>query len=336
MRITPIMILGEYRHMADNYYNKKRILILGAGGFIGTNLTDELIGLGAVLTLFDATFEAERASRWKDQGARIVTGDFSKLGVISEELVKNQDLIFHFISTTCPTNSNLNIAAEYTDNVLPTTRLLDACTVSMPRIIFLSSGGTVYGKDHAGICKEEDDAFPISSYGIQKLTIEKLLYLYNYIHGIDYRIIRLANPYGPYQRTNGVQGVVTNFLHRVLKDEPLTLAGDGSVVRDYIYIADVIKGILRISQDDAPNKLYNFGSGKGTSVIEVIHTIEKITGRKASVNHTPARLVDVPVNVLDISRYRRDFGDPDLISLEEGIKLTADFLQKENQIGGFQ
>ncbi len=317
--------------MSDNYYSNKRILILGAGGFIGTNLTDELIARGASLTLFDAAFEQTRASRWKDKGARLVTGDFSKIADMASELVDGQDLIFHLISTTCPTNSNQNIAAEYEDNVLPTTKLLDACTTSLPRVIFLSSGGTVYGKDHTGICKEDDDAFPISSYGIQKLTIEKLLYLYNYLHGIDYRIIRLANPYGPYQRTNGVQGVVTNFLHRVLKNEPLTLAGDGSVVRDYIYIDDVIKGILRISEDDAGNKLYNFGSGRGTSVLEVIKAIEKITGQKAKVDHVPARLVDVPVNILDISRYKEDFGDPEFISLEEGIKLTAEFLKKQNE-----
>lgn len=315
--------------MADNYYSDKKILILGAGGFIGTNLTDELISRGAFLTLFDASFEKTRAKRWEENGAKLVTGDFSKIADFADDLVKGQDLIFHLISTTCPTNSNQNIAAEYTDNVLPTTRLLDASIGSLSRVIFLSSGGTVYGKDHTGICKEDDDAFPISSYGIQKLTIEKLLYLYNYIHGIDYRIIRLANPYGPYQRTNGVQGVVTNFLHRVLKDEPLTLAGDGSVVRDYIYITDVVKGILRISQDDASNKLYNFGSGQGTSVLEVIQTIEKITGKKAIVNRVPARLVDVPVNVLDISRYKADFGDPHLLSLEEGIQLTAQFLKSQ-------
>lgn len=315
--------------MADNFYNNKKILILGAGGFIGTNLTDELISRGASLTLFDADFEKVRADRWVEKGAKLVTGDFSKIDEIANDLVLGQNLIFHLISTTCPTNSNQNIAAEYTDNVLPTTKLLDACTKSLPRVIFLSSGGTVYGKDHTGICKEEDDAFPISSYGIQKLTIEKLLYLYNYIHGIDYRIIRLANPYGPYQRTNGVQGVVTNFLHRVLKDETLTLAGDGSVVRDYVYIADVIRGILRISEDNAANKLYNFGSGKGTSVLEVIQAIEKITGKKAKVEHTPARLVDVPINVLDISRYKEDFGDPGLLSLEEGIKLTAKFLNSQ-------
>lgn len=318
--------------MADNYYSNKKILILGAGGFIGTNLTDELIARGAALTLYDASFEKTRADRWEKSGAKLITGDFSKIADTAQELVEGQDLIFHLISTTCPTNSNQNIAAEYTDNVLPTTKLLDASISSHPRVVFLSSGGTVYGKDHTGICKEDDDAFPISSYGIQKLTIEKLLYLYNYVHGLDYRIIRLANPYGPYQRTNGVQGVVTNFLHRILKDEPLTLAGDGSVIRDYIYIADVIKGILRISEDDASNKLYNFGSGQGTTVLEVIEAIEKVTGKKAIVNRVPARLVDVPVNILDISRYKEDFGEPDLISLEEGIGLTAEFLKKQDQI----
>ena len=114
------------------------------------------------------------------------------------------------------------------------------------KVVFVSSGGTVYGKEVDCPLKEKTATNPISSYGVQKITIEKLLYLYRYMYGLDYRIIRLANPYGPYQRPNGVLGAVTTFTYKALKGDEITVYGDGSVVRDFIYIDDAIRAIMKI------------------------------------------------------------------------------------------
>ena len=119
----------------------------------------------------------------------------------------------------------------------------------MKKIIFISSGGTIYGEGKCPL-SEEAPTNPITTYGIQKLTIEKIIYLYSYIHGIDYRIVRMANPYGPYQRPNGKLGAVTTFTYKALKNEMIEIYGDGTNVRDYIYIDDAIAAIINVAMKD--------------------------------------------------------------------------------------
>ena len=149
------------------------------------------------------------------------------------------------------------------------------------------------------------------------------------MYGLDYRIIRLSNPYGPYQRPNGVLGAVTTFTYKALKGDEIQVYGDGSVVRDFIYIEDAIRGILNIVNGENNHHTFNLGCGYGTSIKEVLEIIEKALKIKLNVIYTPARAVDVPVNYLDISRYEEYYGSLNPISLEKGIKKTAEFMKRE-------
>ena len=310
-----------------------KTLILGAAGFIGTNLTLRLIGQNKNLILFD---RPEAVYCPEIQGAKQVQirqGAFTQMQKEDWKKVlpdfAEVECVYHLISTTCPTNSNRDIAGELADNVIGTTHFLDACVeAGVKKVVFLSSGGTVYGKEHTGLCKEEEEAFPITVYGMQKLSIEKLLYLYYQLYNLDYRIVRLSNPYGPYQKPNGVQGAVTTFTYRILRDEPITVYGDGSVVRDYIYIADAIEGILTIAEEKGRYKLYNLGSGQGVSIRELIDTIAEVLHKTPCVRYEAGRKVDVPVNVLDIVRYEQDFGHRNNIPLREGIQKLAAFFEQ--------
>ena len=201
-------------------------------------------------------------------------------------------------------------------NIVVTSKLLDACVrTGVSKVVFISSGGTVYGKDVDCPIKENAETNPISSYGLQKITIEKLLYLYSYMHGLDYRVVRLANPYGPYQRPNGVQGAVTTFTYKALAGEEIVVFGDGSIVRDYIFIEDAVRGILDISEGLGTHRIYNLGSGYGTSIRQVLETVAEATGCRLNITYREGRSVDVPVNYLDISRYEEDFGKLAPISL---------------------
>ena len=303
------------------------ILILGAAGFIGTNLTYALTKTNAKVICLDRPgSDLECARKW---GAECIYGSIADYSADSYEGLKGIDTVYHLVSTTCPTNSNMNMSIELEDNILTTVRLLDACVkANVGRVVFLSSGGTVYGREHDGILNELDETNPISSYGIQKLVIEKYLYLYREMYGLDYRIVRLSNPYGPYQRPNGIQGLVSTCTWKAYHDEPIEIYGDGSVVRDYIYIDDAIKGILNIARDDAKYKLYNLGSGHGVSVNEVLETVSNVLGKQLDVRYTPSRKVDVPVNILDINRYKEEFGEPITISLGEGIRKLAGFYEQ--------
>lgn len=306
-----------------------KIMILGAGGFIGTNLAIRLAeNRSSQLTLVDKKDSYFQHISEAGLEADLKISDFGQ-GCDYEILTKGQEVIYYLVSTTSPGNSNQNIPKELSENVVAAAEFLKACIVNkVKKVIFLSSGGTVYGLEGKCPISEETVANPINSYGVQKLMIEKLFYLYHYLYGLEYKIIRLANPYGPYQRPNNSLGVVTNFVYQALKGEPLTIYGDGKVIRDFIYIDDVITAILNISEYQGKHSMFNLGSGMGSSIRQVVDAIEKTMDLMVDVTYLTGRTVDVPVNILDISRYESVFGEWKPISLEEGIRRTADFLKR--------
>lgn len=303
------------------------ITILGAAGFIGTNLVLKLSSDNN-LKLVDNNIGYFENIKKHGIEAIYEESNFS-VDEDYDAILSNSDLVYHLVSTTVPTTSNQHISEELISNVVVTSKILEACVrQKVKKVVFISSGGTVYGKGKECPIKENSITNPISSYGIQKLTIEKLLYLYHYLYGLDYRIIRLANPYGPYQRPNGILGVVTTFTYKALKDEEIVIYGDGSVVRDFIYIDDAIRGIFNIVNYAGKYKIFNLGQGKGTSVNEVVKTIEELLGKKLKIKYVESRKVDVPVNYLDISRYEKECGALHPIELKEGIKKTIHFMEE--------
>ena len=307
-----------------------KIILLGAAGFIGTNLIAELSkDPNNEITIVDRDLRYFKPIiNLNIPNLNIVESDLS-MNTDYEKLVATQDLVYHLISTTVPSTSNRSISEELKANVILSANLLDACvTQKVKKIAFISSGGTVYGAGLNFPINEKDPTNPITSYGIQKLCIEKLLYLYNYMYGLDYRIIRLSNPYGPYQRPDGRLGVITNFTYKALKGEDIYVYGRGSIVRDYIYIDDAIRGIQNIVNGTSPYKTFNLGCGYGTTIKEIIQAIESVLNVKLNINYTTARKVDVPVNYLDISRYEAAYGTLSPINLEDGIKKTAKFLKQ--------
>ncbi len=228
-----------------------KILILGAAGFIGTNLTLKYLKRNTNVQLVLYDYKMEYFNTLKKKGSNNIEfreGTFDD-DTDFDEVVKGIDLVYHMISTTIPATSNYSVADGLHDNVIVTNRLLDACVrQKVGKIVFISSGGAVYGKENNMPLKEDAITNPISSYGIQKISIEKLLYLYNYIYDLDYRIVRLANPFGPYQRPDGRLGVVTTFIYKAINNEPVTIYGDGSIIRDFIYIDDAIRCNIKYSR----------------------------------------------------------------------------------------
>lgn len=306
-----------------------KILLLGGAGFIGTNLAIRLAADPenriTVADRHPAYFR--HLAKMGFPNVRPMLSDLS-FDEDYDALLAGQDVVYHLISTSMPTNSNQHIPEELKANVLLSANLFEACMrQKVGKVVFISSGGTVYGKESACPLSEEMPIKPITSYGVQKATIEKLLYLYSYMYGLDYRIIRLANPYGPYQRPNGELGAVTTFTYKALRGEEIEVYGDGSVVRDFIYIDDAIRGILNIVNGNAAERVFNLGSGQGTSILQVLETIEKALDVKLNVKFTEARTVDVPVNYLNISRYEEAFGSLHPIPLEEGVCKTAEFMK---------
>lgn len=307
-----------------------RIVIFGASSFIGKNLIKLLYGKYELkLIMANSKHCADIFRKIGEKWISIIESPFI-ISTDFDSILKENDIIIHLSSSTNPTTSNINISNDISTNILTSAKLFDSCVrKKVKKVIFISSGGTVYGKDVKCPIKEDFPTNPINSYGLQKLTIEKMLYIYDHLFDLNYSIIRLSNPYGPYQRPNGQLGVITTFLFNAINGIDINVYGDGSIVRDFIYIDDAIRAINLIIENDCKYKIYNIGSGHGTSINEVIENIKKEMCGKLVVHYGQNRKVDVPENFLDINRFENEFGKRTLISLKEGIHLTRYFLESE-------
>jgi UDP-glucose 4-epimerase len=305
-----------------------RCLLLGGGGFIGSYIADRLLQLGHHVRIFDRPrvmpyriFSMADSIEW-------LSGDFQSETDV-QSAVQNIDIIFHLISTTFPKNSNENPVYDIESNVIGTLRVINACLRSSVRkVIFISSGGTVYGVPTEIPITESHATNPIVSYGICKLAIEKYLQLFHSAYGLEYYILRVSNPYGARQRIDTAQGAVTAFLKRILAGERIDIWGDGSVIRDYIYIDDVVDAFMKVLENNGEPRLFNIGVGQGLSINELIFTIEDVFNRKVIKRYLPARQFDVPVNILDISRAREYLGWQPKYSIREGLLQTVKSIQE--------
>lgn len=303
-----------------------KCLVLGGGGFIGSHVCDSLLAAGHHVWVFEK--EGRSRENLLHAGTRLawIEGDFSN----PEDLriaVEGKDIIFHLISTTLPKSSNDNPKYDVSSNIIPTLHLLEAaCAARVRKVIFFSSGGTVYGIPSIIPIPEAHPTNPECSYGIHKLMIEKYLTLFYNLYGLDYTVLRVANPYGERQRPAGTQGVIGVFLYKALKGEVLEIWGDGSVVRDYVHISDVARAALCVIDAEVPEKILNIGSGKGISLNEIVHAIEVVTDRTLTVRNTTTRAFDVPVSILDISSARKYLNWSPEVDLLTGIGKTATYL----------
>ncbi|MFJ5285032.1 NAD-dependent epimerase/dehydratase family protein [Pseudomonas sp. NPDC088429] len=306
-----------------------RSLVLGGRGFIGTHLIDALLDQGHAVRCFDRPNVVELGeSHATHADFELFEGDFTSEADVTEAL-RDCDVCYHLVSTTLPKSSNADPVFDVESNLVGTVRLLNlALKAGIKKVVFVSSGGTVYGDPVQVPIPETHATDPACSYGITKLAIEKYLALFHRLHGLDYTVLRLANPYGEGQRTHANQGAVAVFLGKVLRDEPIEIWGDGSVVRDYVHVADVVQALLASLEPSRDEHVFNIGSGHGHSLNDVLDTIERITGRKADRHYLSARGFDVPVSVLSIERARQSLGWEPAVEFDEGLQRFVTWLQE--------
>ncbi|MEK7547509.1 MAG: NAD-dependent epimerase/dehydratase family protein [Patescibacteria group bacterium] len=292
------------------------ILILGGNGFAGSHLADALLLEGHKVRVLDKSHEKYRVPL-ANVDYRI--GDFTDELFLAESL-KNIDLVFHALSTTVPGTSNLNPKADAQINLVGTIGLLDQMVkVGVKRIVFFSSGGTVYGNADTESIPETHFLNPIgSSYAITKAAIENYLFLYEKLHGFKPLVLRISNLYGPRYGHIGIQGIITTFLSAILKNEPLQVWGDGSAVRDYLYVDDLIRLCVLAAKSNETG-VFNVGAGRGYSILEIIDAVARVVGRKSEVKFEKSKALDIKRVVLDISKAKKVFNWEPRVSLEEGI-----------------
>lgn len=248
---------------------------------------------------------------------------------VPEDLLDQADVVFHLISTTKP--GNRDVRKEFETNVIPTIGLLEACAVRGIRLVYFSSGGTVYGIPKYIPLDEGHETEPISAYGIQKLSIEKCIEYYGRMNGLDYSILRIANPYGRFQDPESQQGVIAVFMAHALAGEKIEIWGDGSSVRDYVYVDDVMDACCRLLEYHGDCHTFNIGSGTGHSLQQIVRMIEEDLGRAVDIRYLPSRRQDVPSNVLDCRLAGRELGWHPATELAEGIHRMHEMWESKRQ-----
>lgn len=306
-----------------------KCIIFGGGGFIGSTIADRLLKDGHELRIFERPrvwpyrkFTASERVEW-------IVGDMQSTHDVSEA-IDSVDVILHMVSTTLPKNSNDDPIFDVQSNIIATLQMLNAMvTKKIPKIVFISSGGTVYGIPKYLPIDEQHPTDPLVSYGITKLAIEKYLHLFEHMHGIKAITLRVANPYGERQRIETAQGAVGIFLHHALKGVPIDIWGDGSTTRDYIHISDVAEGFVRAVEYSGSKSVFNISSGVGTSVNELILMLEKVLGISIERRYLPARPFDVPVSVLSNKLAREELQWAPSTSMHDGIVRTSEWVKSE-------
>jgi len=299
-------------------------IVFGGNGFIGSHLVDLLLVEGHRVRVFDHVPERFRAPL---SDVDYYLADFADPFAVAEAL-DGVDVVFHLISTTVPSTSNRDPVADVKSNLVCTVQLLEQVVkAGVKRVVFLSSGGTVYGNPQRLPIPESHPLAPVCSYGVVKIAIEKYLFMYEHLHGIEPMVLRGSNPFGPRQGHGGVQGFIATALSAVLHNVPLDIWGDGSVVRDYVYVRDFAQLCLTAGMSNERG-VFNAGSGKGHSLNDVVACIGEVVGQTPEIVKKPPRGFDVREVVLDTSLAAGTFQWAPKHTLSEGIRLTWEWMQQ--------
>jgi UDP-glucose 4-epimerase len=301
----------------------EKVAVIGAGGFLGTNLARFLASRVEDVRCYGR----RRAFPEALQGLSWATGELTDARLA--ETVAGCDVVIHLASTSTPATADRDILADAEANVMGSLRLMEHCVAGrVGRLVFISSGGTIYGIPATIPTPESAPTDPITAYGAAKLAIEKYLEIFRRQHGLDYRVLRVANVYGPYQTAEKGQGVVAAFLARALADQALEIWGDGQVVRDYVFISDVAEAIWAAMRHDGAHRVFNIGGGTGASVLQIAAAIEQLVGHPLQRRFHPARPVDVPVSILDHSLATHELGWQPAVNLEQGLVQTLEWMRR--------
>lgn len=306
-----------------------KIVIFGGGGFIGSTIADRLLKDGHELRIFERPRVAPYRKFIESEQVEWITGDLSSNHDVSD-VVSGMDVVLHLVSTTLPKSSNDDPIYDVQSNVVATLQMLNAMvTHKVGKIVFISSGGTVYGNPTYLPIDENHPTDPLVSYGITKLSIEKYLQMYSHLYGIKAITLRVANPYGERQRFETAQGAVGVFLHRALNGLPIEVWGDGSVKRDYIHVSDVAEAFVKTVEYKGVKHCFNVSSGTGISLNDLIGILERVLDKHIAVNFEPGRPFDVPVSVLSNDLAKEELKWEPKVPMFDGITRTSEWIKSE-------
>lgn len=282
------------------------ILFIGGAGFIGSSLVKQFL-TNEKYNVFVVEPEFANVSRLDGLNVKIYREALGNIDKVEKILISNKiDIVVHLVSTLIPGSGYDDFNNEFKNMIFPSIKLMEICAKENIKFVYFSSGGTIYGNRSTMLpFVETDEMAPISYYGWSKQMMENSILFKNRTENLKYLIVRPSNPYGRGQNLHGKQGLVAVAIGKILEDKPVEVWGDGSAIRDYIYIDDLAKVFYQLIDKDVNNETVNLGSGRGYSVNDVLAFLKIITKKDFKIVYENARPMDVSNMVLDTEKMQR-------------------------------
>jgi UDP-glucose 4-epimerase len=304
-----------------------KILVTGGAGFIGSHVTDALVKKNHKVFVVDNLSTGFRKNvNPKAKFQKIDLTDHKKVETILKK--ERPEVIFHLAAQIDVRKSVADPVFDADSNILASINLINlASQYKVKKIIFSSTGGAIYGDTDKRPTDEKEPEWPLSPYGIAKLSVDKFLYYYREIHGLNSVSLRYGNVYGPRQNPHGEAGVVAIFLNKMLKNEQPVINGDGKQTRDYVFVEDVARANLLALQNFKKSGIYNVGAGKETDVNQLFREINRHFGKKFKEVHGPAKQGEQKTSCLNFSKIKREFDWKPQTNFADGIKKTFEWFK---------
>lgn len=300
-----------------------KVLVTGGAGFIGSHVVEMYLELGWEVVVVDNLSTGHRENVHPD--ATFYERDIRDPELIDVFQQERPQVVNHHAAQMSVRISVDDPLLDADVNVRGSVNVLECARKSdVSRVVYISTGGAVYGEPVYLPCDEEHPIRPICPYGVSKHTVEHYLFLYKQIYDLDYAVLRYPNVYGPRQDPHGEAGVVAIFTGQMLSDSEVTINGDGTQERDFVYVKDCARANMMVSSNDVPADIYNLGSGVGTSVNQVFDALSQATGYDRAPAHGPAKLGETYRIYLDPTHAAETFGWRAEVDLPEGMARTVE------------
>ncbi len=307
-----------------------RILVTGGAGFIGSHTVDALVasGAGEVSVLDDLSAGKRQQVNAK---ARLYQTDLRDGAAVASVVERvRPEIIFHLAAQMDVRRSVADPAFDAQVNLVGFLNLIESARRhGLKRVVFASTGGAIYGEQDEFPCSEEHPRRPVSPYGVAKLATEAYLFFYKAEYGIDYLALRFGNVYGPRQDPHGEAGVVAIFCGRILDGKPVTIYGDGTQTRDYVYVGDVVRAVVAAAKSSASGIALNIGTGIETNVNDLYSTLAGIADFPTRAEHAAGRPGEQQRSVISPARAARELGWRPEKKLADGLEETFKYFKQQ-------
>ena len=308
---------------------KKKVLVTGGAGFIGSHIVDKLIEEGHDVVIVDNLSSGNEMNINKNAKFYRLDIEDPKLESIYQE--EQLDYITHHAAQKDVRLSVDDPIFDAKVNILGTINILQNCVkYKVKKVIFASTGGAIYGEQDFFPATEEHPQRPISPYGITKLVAEHYLFYYKTIHGLDYASLRYSNVYGPRQDPYGEAGVVAIFVQNMLNGQEPVINGDGEQTRDFVYIEDVVRANIAALSDDIQETVFNIGTGIEISINQIFDHLKQLINPALQKKYGPSKQGEQMRSVIDYSKAEKVLGWKPHVPLPEGLKKTCEYFHSRN------